>query len=70
MRRFVERQNIQHYRRQLATEADKAKRKTLMELLAEEEAKPADPADVENPEDVKPRFAFWRPVGSGKSSRH
>jgi hypothetical protein len=31
--------NIEHYKRMLATETDEAKRKTLMQLLAEEEAK-------------------------------
>ena len=36
---FVARLNIEHFKSKLATETDKAKRKTLLTLLAEEEAK-------------------------------
>ena len=39
MDRFVARQNIEHYRRKLATEEDGTKQQTLLRLLAEEEAK-------------------------------
>jgi hypothetical protein len=41
--RFVIAQlNIEHYRRKLATEADAAKRLTLLRLLANEEARLAE----------------------------
>jgi len=36
---FVARLNIEHYRRQLAGEADEAKRQVIRRLMAEEEAK-------------------------------
>jgi hypothetical protein len=36
---FVARLNIDHYRQQLATEADKTKRQMMLRLIAEEEAK-------------------------------
>ena len=36
---FVARLNIKHFKSKLATETDEAKRKTLLTLLAEEEAK-------------------------------
>jgi hypothetical protein len=39
MDRFVARQNIEHYRRKLATEEDETKREMLLRLLAEEESK-------------------------------
>jgi hypothetical protein len=39
MDRMVARLNIEHFRKQLVTEADEAKRQTLLRLLAEEEAK-------------------------------
>ena len=39
MDRFVARQNIEHYRRQLACEEDETKRQMLLRLLADEEAK-------------------------------
>ena len=41
MEKFIERQNIEHYRNQLLTETDPAKRKTLEKLLAEEMVKQA-----------------------------
>jgi hypothetical protein len=37
--RTVTHLNIEHYRRLLAQETDDAKRKTLLQLLADEEAK-------------------------------
>jgi hypothetical protein len=37
--RTIARLNIEHYRRLLAKETDETKRKTIMRLLAEEEAK-------------------------------
>jgi len=49
MDRTVARLNIEHYRRLLAQETDEARRKTIMRLLAEEEAKIADPAPKEKP---------------------
>jgi hypothetical protein len=39
MARSVARLNIEHYRKLLASETDEGKRKTLLQLLAEEEAK-------------------------------
>ncbi len=39
MDRTVARLNIEHYRKLLATETDETKRRTLVKLLAEEEAK-------------------------------
>jgi hypothetical protein len=50
--RFVARANIEHFQRKLAEETDEAKRKMLLTLLAEEEAKLAvlesDPEDETN----------------------
>lgn len=43
MHRFVARQNIEHYRLLLKNETDQARRQTLLQLLAEEEAKFGDP---------------------------
>jgi len=37
--KFVARANIDHFRKQLAEETDEAKRRVLLRLLAEEEAK-------------------------------
>ncbi len=37
--KFIAQLNIAHFRDQLATEHDEAKRQTLLRLLAEEEAK-------------------------------
>jgi hypothetical protein len=45
--RTVARLNVEHYRRLLAKETDEMRRQTLMRLLAEEEAKLADPAPPE-----------------------
>jgi len=39
MDRFVARLNIEHFRKQLATEQDETRRRELLRLLAEEEAK-------------------------------
>ena len=39
MDRTVARLNIEHFRKQLAEEKDEAKRRMLVQLLAEEEAK-------------------------------
>ncbi len=39
MDKFVARQNIQHYREKLATEMDEERRRLLLRLLADEEAK-------------------------------
>ena len=39
MDKFVARENIAHYRAALAEEKDEKKRKTLLRLLSEEEAK-------------------------------
>ena len=44
MDRTVAHLNIEHYRRLLKKETDEARRRTLMRLLAEEEAKIADNA--------------------------
>ena len=38
MKRFVHRQNIEHYREMLKTIPDGAQREMIMKLLAEEEA--------------------------------
>jgi hypothetical protein len=43
----VARLNIEHYRRLLANETDETRRQTIIRLLAEEEAKLADPAPKE-----------------------
>lgn len=47
MDRTIARLNIEHYRRLLAKEADETRRQTLLRLLAEEEAKIADPKPQE-----------------------
>jgi hypothetical protein len=39
MDRHIARLNIEHYRKALADEVDEAKRRTLQQLLGEEEAK-------------------------------
>ncbi len=39
MDKFIARHNIEHYRKLLATELDEAKRREVLRLLAEEEAK-------------------------------
>jgi hypothetical protein len=39
MERFIQRQNIEHYRKLLTETADEAQRQQLLRLLAEEEAK-------------------------------
>lgn len=44
MDRVVARLNIEHYRRLLAQETDETRRQTILRLLAEEEAKLADPS--------------------------
>jgi hypothetical protein len=43
MDRAVARLNIEHFRRLLAKETDESRRRVLLRLLAEEEAKLADP---------------------------
>jgi hypothetical protein len=45
--RAVARLNIEHYRRLLANETDEVRRQTILRLLAEEEAKLADPKPIE-----------------------
>jgi hypothetical protein len=45
--RTVARLNIEHFRRLLARETDEARRQILLRLLAEEEAKIADPKPTE-----------------------
>ena len=47
MDRTVARLNIEHYRRLLAQETDESRRRTIQRLLAEEEAKLADPGPKE-----------------------
>ena len=47
MDRTVARLNIEHFRRLLAKETDESRRRTLIRLLAEEEAKLADPKPKE-----------------------
>lgn len=42
MRRFVHRENIRHFRSLLETTTDENKRRTILKLLAEEEAKEAN----------------------------
>lgn len=43
MDRSIARLNIEHFRRLLANETDETRRQMLLRLLAEEEAKLADP---------------------------
>ena len=47
MDRTVARLNIEHYRRLLVKEPDETRRQTLQRLLAEEEAKLAEPKPAE-----------------------
>lgn len=47
MDRTVARLNIEHFRRLLAQETDESRRRTLLRLLAEEEAKLTDPKPKE-----------------------
>ena len=47
MDRSVARLNIEHFRRLLAEETDESRRQILIRLLAEEEAKLADPKPKE-----------------------
>jgi len=49
MDRAVAHLNIEHYRRLLAEETDEARRQTILRLLAEEEAKLADPQSAKKP---------------------
>ena len=49
MDRSVAKLNIEHYRRLLETETDETRRQNLLRLLAEEEAKVADPRPPEKP---------------------
>ncbi len=53
MDRAVARLNIEHYRRLLANETDEARRQTVLRLLAEEEAKLADPKPTDKPTKTK-----------------
>ena len=48
MDKTVARLNIEHYRRLLAKETDESRRQVLIRLLAEEEAKLANPSPPEN----------------------
>ena len=43
MERFVHRANLEHFRRLLAQTTDEAQRRKLEKLIAEEEAKDAQP---------------------------
>ena len=43
MERFVHRQNLEHFRKQLAEAKDEPTRQMLLRLLADEEAKEAPP---------------------------
>jgi hypothetical protein len=45
MEKFVHRENLKLYRRLLAETTDEQKRQTLLKLLAEEEAKGAQPSE-------------------------
>ena len=45
MEKFVHRENIKLYRRLLAETADEQKRQMLLKLLADEEAKDAEPPE-------------------------
>lgn len=47
MDRTVARLNIEHFRRLLAKETDESRRQLLLRLLAEEEAKLAEPTPKE-----------------------
>ena len=42
MHKFIARENIDHWRKQLSIETDETKRKTLLQLIAEEELKLAE----------------------------
>jgi hypothetical protein len=50
MDRTVARLNIEHYRRLLAAEIDESRRKAILRLLAEEEAKLAGDDPPEQPQ--------------------
>lgn len=47
MDRSVARLDVEHFRQLLASETDEARRKVLLQLLAEEEAKVAEPGPKE-----------------------
>jgi hypothetical protein len=47
MERFVHKENLKLYRKLLAETSDEQKRQTLLKLLADEEAKDAQPARKE-----------------------
>jgi hypothetical protein len=47
MDRTIARLNIEHFRRLLARETDESRRQVIMRLMAEEEAKLADPKPQE-----------------------
>ncbi|HUI97444.1 MAG TPA: hypothetical protein VLX44_16940 [Xanthobacteraceae bacterium] len=54
MHEMIARLNLEHFRKLLASETDQPKRRTLLRLLAEEEAKLASsvqPPEVQPPED-------------------
>ncbi len=55
MDRAVAGLNIAHYRRLLADETDPARRQTILRLLAEEEAKLADPKPTDMPANEPPK---------------
>lgn len=46
MESFIERHNIEHYRKRLITETDPTKLAVLLKLLADEEARHVRPAET------------------------
>jgi hypothetical protein len=56
MEKFVHNENLKLYRKLLAETTDEQKRRTLLKLLADEEAKDAQPAEKDGAE------ARWLPT--------
>lgn len=52
MESFVHRENLERFRRLLAQTTDEAERRTILKLLAEEEAKERFPGDYHYPLDT------------------
>ena len=70
MQSFIDTQNIVHFKRLLATEAHPDKRKILLQLLAEEEAKLIAHVDAEHAQQWRARKSdMSNPSSSAKEER-
>ena len=70
MQRFIDTQNIVHFKRLLETETHPDKRKILLQLLAEEEAKLIAHVDAERAQQWRARKSdMSNPSSSAKEDR-